>query len=642
MKLWQWLAAGWVVVGCVAARAIVAAAGGATVTDTHIITHHETVPRFAAPPDRIAVQDGDWSNPATWGGVPIETDNKVLIPAGVAVTYDQETGAPVDDVEIGGRLSMATDHPVRYCFRTLTIMPGGEVEIGTAANPATAELIVRDKPIDHGEDPEEHGGGIINYGKLTGHGRIVVPWLRLNYAPAAGDNSITTDPTWAASDTVIIPHTRQRIVGRRIPWASETEERTLTGDCGATHDLSAPLEFDHGGAAANPWGVELFPHVFNVTRSICIRSENPAGTRGHIITMADGFTNLSFATFRDLGRTRGDVPLGAGNQVGRYSTHEHHAAQAGRYHGCVWHGALKWAATFHDTTGGRVTDGIVYDAQGAGIACELGTETDCVFDGVAVVKVAGGFQAGDKRGGITRNSNGEGEDTGADSSGFWFRGTTGTVRNCIVYDVAGSAYNFNRYTFGRDPIFRQPVTFDDPAAGFVGNEAAACRVGLWLTWSQAFNNIGGFQRQAFRGFTAWHCHEAGIEAYHEAANTFADCLIISDAQAASQNEGSASRIDSYVTQGVKLGVKTYQNFETIITDARVSGANLAITAPVNAGQFFHIEGADTSGYVGLGFINGADPNAAELIGYFYLGDGGVGRVSDAQPSNPQGIYTDGI
>ena len=49
---------------------------GVTVTETHIITHHDTVPRFVANPTDVAIRNGNWSDPNTWadGTVPTRDD----------------------------------------------------------------------------------------------------------------------------------------------------------------------------------------------------------------------------------------------------------------------------------------------------------------------------------------------------------------------------------------------------------------------------------------------------------------------------------------------------------------------------------------------------------------------------------------
>ncbi len=60
---------------------------GVQVTPTAVITEHDTVPRFAAEANFIAVQSGDWSNPLTWNTRQVPGESaKVRIPNGIDVT----------------------------------------------------------------------------------------------------------------------------------------------------------------------------------------------------------------------------------------------------------------------------------------------------------------------------------------------------------------------------------------------------------------------------------------------------------------------------------------------------------------------------------------------------------------------------
>ena len=50
--------------------------------------------------------------------------------------------------------------------------------------------------------------------------------------------------------------------------------------------LTSPLRYDHQGARRADGTPEFLPHVGNLTRNIVIRSENPQGTRGHMMASA--------------------------------------------------------------------------------------------------------------------------------------------------------------------------------------------------------------------------------------------------------------------------------------------------------------------------------------------------------------------
>ena len=68
--------------------------------------------------------------------------------------------------------------------------------------------------------------------------------------------------------------------------------------------LTTPLKFDHKGARSGDDKLEFLPHIGNLTRNVVVRSENPNGTRGHMIFMARADIDLRYVEVRDMGRTK--------------------------------------------------------------------------------------------------------------------------------------------------------------------------------------------------------------------------------------------------------------------------------------------------------------------------------------------------
>ena len=57
-----------------------------TVTATHIITPHDTIPRFCADPTVVASTNGPWSDPNTWSTNQVPgSDARVSIPQNIHV-----------------------------------------------------------------------------------------------------------------------------------------------------------------------------------------------------------------------------------------------------------------------------------------------------------------------------------------------------------------------------------------------------------------------------------------------------------------------------------------------------------------------------------------------------------------------------
>jgi hypothetical protein len=128
--------------------------------------------------------------------------------------------------------------------------------------------------------------------------------------------------------------------------------------------------------------------------NITLRSENPAGVRGHTLYTGASDIRIHGATFADLGRTLGD-PLDSTtfnpdhsvahigtNQVGRYAVHLHHlqgligtdAEYQCEVVNCSILRSRKWSLAIHDTHWGLIADNLIDGARGAGIAIESGNE----------------------------------------------------------------------------------------------------------------------------------------------------------------------------------------------------------------------------------------------------------------------------
>src|SRR5262249_48219354 len=138
----------------------------------------------------------------------------------------------------------------------MEVLEGGELRVGTVANPVadnvTAQIVIRNVPLDTTDDPEQFGNGLIAVGKVSMHGTIKDSDVRLATEPHVGQTTVTleTAPTgWKVGDKLTFPDSKQ--------WAIETyayspsyEDATIAGISpdGKTITLTAPLQFDHPGA----------------------------------------------------------------------------------------------------------------------------------------------------------------------------------------------------------------------------------------------------------------------------------------------------------------------------------------------------------------------------------------------------------
>ncbi len=554
----------------------------ATVTDNDIITAHDTIPRIG-PADAVAVTDGRWSDAATWGGtLPAPGDN-VRIEAGTDVVFDDVV--EIGNVEIFGSLSFAADTETSLKVTTIHVMPGGSLSIGTQAAPITAssEIVFADTPIDTDSDPFQFGNGLLVFGSLETDGRDVTPYVRAAADINAGDTLIAIDQVpadWQVGDELLLPETAQL----QLPLEFQSETATIAEITSSGVVLVDPVAFDHHGIADNPFGIEVYAHIANLTRNIVLRSENPDGVRGHFLGTAHSVVDIEDASFIGMGRTKNDkhdntvinddgsIHVGT-NQKARYSVHAHHSHGTFDVQNSVVTDSLRWAVSIHGTAGANLLTNVIYDVDGAGIVTEDVAARDYVFDGNLVAAV-GGENLRNKNGGGFRS------DFGATGDGFWFRNPGGVVTNNVVYDAAFYGYNFSGYGHTRQLANNMVTQFDV----LQGNEVASSRGGVWLNWSQGQFDLIKYQRMVFEDTLVWHIRDDGLHSYHEANHTFKNFTVIGDPAASNANRGSDNAYDHRSTIGIHQGNSSYENWNMIFDGLQISGVNVGMILPVDPGS----------------------------------------------------------
>lgn len=422
------------------------------------VSHHN-IPDFSAEATVTSIANGNWNNPDIWSnGVVPQGNDIVVITAGTNVVLDQD--AEVYALGVHGKLIQSNTLSVKDYI----IHEDGQVDFLPGSR-----TIFRDIEIDIANDPEQYGTGLIILGEINVLGSQKESFVRTKYEPKAGDTLIKLEHAgqgWKIGDKIVFPDTRQ-LNGDTVGDQSET--RYIVGFNSGGGDvliINEPLKYNHNGAKNAAGIIEFMPHVMNITRDVVFESENPDGTRGHILATHAAIVNMRYGQYDNLGRTtinaadntifnsEGDVIHIGQNQVGRYPIHMHHL------HGPTSHGEHvdsqeyyvyelvgntvnggdadnihRWGITIHQSHFGLIKDNNVYNYAGAGIATEDGNEYHNVIEHNAVFRTDG-------VGKITEH---DPRDTGNGGYGFWFRGPHNYVRD----NISAGSFRTAFYQFSR-------------------------------------------------------------------------------------------------------------------------------------------------------------------------------------------------
>ncbi|MBY8974707.1 hypothetical protein KHP62_02740 [Rhodobacteraceae bacterium NNCM2] len=310
----------------------------------------------------VAVQGGDWFDPATWGGeIPGEGD-VVQIPAGIEVTYDGASDANLFMVRVDGTLTMTAEGggATKMVVDTMITAPGstlnilasratdGEVDIvfsETAANAAGfADLTDGDGVLGRQRwDPEQLSLGLVASGEVNIRGQETAGHLDLAEGARAGATTLSFDAwaegasTWAPGDQIVVGAATYAGFDQNGILVSQDEVRTITS---ITHDgdrmivhLDSPLDYDHVGVTDPLTGAELTTAVGNLTRNVTFSSavadqngdgladealsygeaagplDHYATERGHVMFMHNDDITVANSAFFGLGRTDKSVDI---------------------------------------------------------------------------------------------------------------------------------------------------------------------------------------------------------------------------------------------------------------------------------------------------------------------------------------------
>ncbi|MCP5243592.1 MAG: G8 domain-containing protein [Burkholderiales bacterium] len=596
-----------------------------------ISTPTDNIPDFAANPTIQSANSGDWFDPSTWQQNRIPgVDDVVMVAKGHAVQYSGINDAPLAVLGVKGTLTFNTGIDTRIKVGTIFVYREGKLDIGALSSPidsdVKAEIIISDRPLATLQpdpitgvfDPKQYGTGLVVLGEVNMHGReISQTWLRASQEPLLGQNTLTLEsgPSgWSVGDKLVIPDTRQIPLAWHswreplVPVELHLEEVEIAAINGNTVTLTQPIQHDHLAGRDSDGVIVGLPHIGNLTRNIVIRSENPDGTRGHVMFTERAKVDVQYVEFRDLGRTRADplhntildesgnvVEIGT-NQVGRYSLHLHHLmgpenpGNTGYQYKLVgnsFNRGEKWGVAIHDTHFGLFDNNVMFDFQGSSLMTEDGNERENEIINNFAVKAGTPFTSNHEPtyGGVT----GPGrtlkfKDYGYEGSAFWFVGNDNIVTGNVAANAAfaGVMYNGRPWGFANptptvpnvrgadinDPSQWKkytPSEWAPPVRVSANNEVYASAAGLWIGFAGVVGKVSDY--------TLWNIRQNGIYSKRNVSAEYENITIVSDQNSSNLNFPGAFNI------GIDLNGYRYQSGHNIFRNFKVEGFSLGVDLP---------------------------------------------------------------
>src|SRR5258708_7445004 len=522
----------------------------------------------------------------------------------------------------GGKLSFKPDSNTRFKTGDIMVFSGGTLEIGTSSTPiannVTAEVIIRDIPLDSnpgGIDPKRLLRTITSLnGIVRMYGRTISPsFIRstqelLTTGTAPLDIRLESSALaagWAVGDKIAVPNSQQCNSSSPVQVPSgKTEERTISAISPDGLTITIPgLTCPHPGARDADNVLVFTPHIVHLTRNIIIRSENPNGTRGHMLFDDRADVDIRYISVLSMGRTNTEnldiTSAPAGNQKGRYPIHFHHLVgptspqSNGRQFTLmgtvVDFGAentsqrRKWGITGQGRHLGLGERNIGYRAAGAAFAAEDANETgNKWYRNFALAVAWGNGERGEDR------DPSDNSKLGREGVGFWINGigyqseydsNVGADSISCVFCYGGfkfdNVYNGPNITVpayqGADPYMSGQGTAIDPYTiginYFKHNEVYSSDFGLTFWWicSELYYPRAGCT-SSMQDVKIWNTDSWGIYAYESSNLTIDGYTNIGDKTKSQNNQfslASAFALSDYAQNNVILRNLKVHNLHSV-------------------------------------------------------------------------------
>jgi PKD repeat protein len=586
------------------------------VTSATITTSYLTIPNFGAQPTIVSVKSGNWSDPTVWslGRLPTAGDIVDINP-GTTITYDVNDvngTAAMNTLEIQptATLTFRTDINTQIVVGNFLVLQGGNLIVGTAANPIAANVVANinlgNQALNATTDPNQFGDGLIVLGNVTMHGAIKTPFVTLAQEVHAGDTVLhlaTPVSGWQPGDDPILPDSRQLHYAGDNSWYTPEWERvtvqSVSAD-GLTVYLAAPVKYDHLGVRDLSGALRYLPQVVNDSRNIMVQSENMTGTRGYTLFTDRANVDIEYTGFCELGRTI-NASTGSTNIADRYAMTMLDligptTPQANGYQFTLIGNEvdndgdgnannpsnIQWGLALNNSFYGLIQSNTVWSVAGVGMGVEDLASSYNRFDGNFAGNVTG--TAGRTQGVLS-------------GSGLWFRNPNNYITNNIATDINPLGPGVYSYGFqinatqagnttipisqGADPSVagqsKQINVNDTPIIQFSNNEvygATPSGMTLWSIGTFGDNFYSNAQLSVIKDFVAWDIGTRAFYGYPMNNVTIDGAVIL----------GNASLISNGYDFSQGINFDDYMTRNLVIQNSDVEGMATGIRAPYMVGR----------------------------------------------------------
>lgn len=302
------------------------------------------VPDYANIATVAAKSSGNWSD--VFSGYNFDKNSIVLIPEGININYDMDSGVQIKGIAIKGRLSFDQNKNTNLKIGTIVLYPSGRYEDRPNAN--VNHKIIFSGEVDKSIDPFQMTIGFVSVGGIVDvSGKDVKEYSKILSANGS-TLSLENATGLNVGDSIIIyetPKLNKANLKQQILKVNSIQGNQVT--------TNSSINIGAGRFA-----------IF-ATRNIVFQSDS-IGDRAHMMFLGDTTVTLKNIAVIDLGRTTtsatvsvkkvGDTYIPGNNQIGRYPIHAHHLQKKFIFEGNIVYGTREENIFYYKNFSRRVVD----------------------------------------------------------------------------------------------------------------------------------------------------------------------------------------------------------------------------------------------------------------------------------------------